>query len=304
MAYEKILVTGATGTVGGSLIVKLIDMHINIRALTRDESSARRLRQAGIEAVVGDLEIPETLDAAFRGVDRVFLLTAPSPNQVAQARNAIAAAGRANNPHIVRMSAMLADSHSPARIGRQHAVIEAELKASGLPYTILNPHFFMQNTMMSASTVASGCPGCKHGIVYMPLRDCKIGMIDVRDIAEVAATVLTDENGHEGKAYTLTGPVSISFHDVAAGLEKALGKEVVYVDVPVEAAKESMAATWGVSDWFADAIGEYLTAFGKGMGDIVTDDVERVTGQPARSFETFARDFAPAFVRGAQANIA
>ena len=94
-----------------------------------------------------------------------------------------------------------------------------------MPYAILKPHNFMQNTLMAAQTVAS------EGVVYMPFKDGKVGMIDVRDIVDVAAKILT-EDGHQGQTYTLTGPASISFHDVAAGLSKALGKEVRYVDVP------------------------------------------------------------------------
>ena len=78
----KILVTGATGNVGSLLIPNLIKLGADVRALTRDESKAQGLKDAGAEIVVGDLEQPDTLDAAFRGVDRVFLITPPNPNQV------------------------------------------------------------------------------------------------------------------------------------------------------------------------------------------------------------------------------
>ena len=292
----KILVTGATGNVSSGLIPELAAKGASVRALVRDQSKAQGLRDQGVEVVIGDFDKPETLDAAFSGVGKVFLLTAPTPNQVAQARNGIAAAKRAGSPYLIRLSAGALDttSDSPARITRQHAEIDAELKASGLPYTILRPHFFMQNTMMAAETVASGCPGCNHGIVYMAMKDGKIGMIDVRDIVDVAAKVLT-EDGHEGKTYGLTGPASISFHDVAAGLSNALGKEVIYVDVPSEAARESMVATVGLPEWFADALTEYTKAFTEGLGDFTTNDFEEITGHPARSYETFARDFSQAF---------
>ncbi len=155
----------------------------------------------------------------------------------------------------------------------------------------------MQNTMMAAGTVASGCPGCKHGIVYMPMRDGKFGIIDVRDIVDVAAKVLT-EDGHQDKTYGLTGPTSISFHDVAAGLSKALGKEVKYVDVPLEAAREAMVGM-GLSAWHADAFNEYNKAFSEGLGDFTTSDVQELTGHTARSYETFARDFAEMFAPAA-----
>ena len=161
-----ILVTGATGNVGSTLIPNLIAMGATVRALVRDESKAQGLRDQGVEVVSGDLDKPETLEAAFSGVDKVFLITAPNPNQVTQARNAIAAAKRAGSPHIVRLSAGAFNTaaHSPSRVTSQHAEIDAELKASGLPYTLLKPHNFMQNTLMLAQTVASD------GAVYIPMK--------------------------------------------------------------------------------------------------------------------------------------
>ena len=285
----KIVVTGATGNVGSILIPKLIAMGATVRALVRDESKAQGLRDQGVEVVSGDLDKPETLEAAFSGVDKVFLITAPNPNQVTQARNAIAAAKRAGSPHIVRLSAHAVKDMPGAlpRVSAQHAEIDTELKASGLPYTILRPHNFMQNTFMAAQTVASD------GAMYMPLKEGEFGMIDLRDIVDVAAKVLT-EAGHEGKTYDLTGPASISAHDIAAGLSKALGKEVKYVDVPLEAAREAMVGM-GLPEWIVGALNEYNKAFSEGSGDFTTNDFEEITGHPARSYETFASDFAQAF---------
>ncbi len=288
-SFGKILVTGATGNVGSVLIPNLTSLGADVRALVRDESKAQGLKDAGIEVVVGDLDKPDTLDAAFRGVDKVFLITPPNPNQVIQTNNAIEAAKRTGSPFIVRLSAGAVREMPGAlpRISGQHAETDGMLRASGLPYNIIRPHNFMQGTMMAAQTVAS------EGVVYMPFKDGKVGMIDVRDIVDVAVKVLT-EDGHEGKTYTLTGPASISFHDVAAALSKALGKEVKYVDVPLEAGREGMIGM-GLPEWIADAMSEYFTAFSEGYGDFTTPDVEQLTGNPPRSFETFARDFAQVF---------
>ncbi len=289
----KILVTGATGNVGSILVPILTNLGADVRALTRDESKAQGLKDAGAEVVVGDLDKPDTLDAAFRGVDKVFLTTPPNPNQVIQTKNGIEAAKRSGSPFIVRLSAGALKEEMPGAlppISGQHAETDPILRASGLPYNIIRPHFFMQNTMMAAQSVAS------EGVVYMAFKDGKVGMIDVRDVADVAVKVLT-EDGHEDKTYTLTGPASISFHDVAAGLSKALGKEVKYVDVPLEAGREGMIGM-GLPEWIADAFGEYFTAFSEGYGDFTTPDVENVTGNPPRSYETFARDFAQVFGGG------
>ncbi len=285
----KILITGATGNVGSLLIPKLTNLGADVRALVHNKSKAQGLKDAGVEVVVGDLDRPDTLDAAFRGVDKVFLITPPNPNQVIQAKNGIEAAKRTESPFIVRMSAG-ALKEMPGtlpRVSGQHAEIDGMLRASGLPYNIIRPHFYMQNTMMAAQTVAS------EGVVHMAMKDGKMGMIDVRDIVDVAVKLLT-EDGHEGKTYTLTGPASISFHDVAAGISKAVGKEVRYVDVPLEAAREGMISM-GLPEWFGDAMTEYFQAFSAGYGDFTTPDVEVVTGHPARSYETFVRDFAQVF---------
>ncbi len=288
----KILVTGATGNVGSLLIPNLTSFGADVRALVRDESKAQGLKDAGVEIVVGDLDKPDTLDAAFRGVDKVFLITPPNPNQVIQAENGIQAAKRAGNPFLVRLSAgAIRDMPGDLPlIAAQHAETDKTVKASGLPYSLLQAHFFMQNTMMSAQTVASD------GAVYVPFNDGRIGMIDVRDIVDVAVKVLT-EDGHEGKSYNLTGPASISFHDVAAALSKALGKQVNYVDVPFAAAREGMI-DMGMSEWFADAmVGVFQTL--RRYGDFTTPDVEQLTGNPPRSYETFASDFAQVFGGGA-----
>ena len=210
-----------------------------------------------------------------------------SPDLAKMASNCIAAARRAGNPHIVRLSEKTPEPVSAVRTGVLHTQVDAELEASGLPYTSLRSTFYMQNTMLAAQSVAS------EGMVYMPFEDAKLIMIDMRDVVETAAKVLTTE-GHEGQTYVLTGPALLSFHDVASGLSKALGKEVKYVNVPLEAAREALIGM-GISEWLAGAFCEYFENYRKGGSAGVANDVEKLTGQPPRSFETFARDFAQYF---------
>jgi uncharacterized protein YbjT (DUF2867 family) len=287
----KILVTGATGNVGSAVLGNLGTTDVNLRALAHDESSARSLQDRGVEAVVGDFLEPETLGPAMEGVSTVLLITPIHPEQVTQASNVIRAAKESgNDPRIVRLSVHQASHEAPSRNSRQHAEIEDELRLSGLAYTLLRPTTFMQNTLATARTVAS------EGRIYQPFKDGKLGMIDARDIGEVAAKVLTEE-GHEGEVYTLTGPAAISFYDIAETLSEILGKEVSYINIPPEKAKEAML-NMGLSEWRADVLIEYAKAHSEGYSNFTTEDVEQLTGHRATSYKKFATDFERVF-RGA-----
>src|SRR5215212_10959049 len=287
----KILVTGATGNVGSAVLDNLGTTDVNLRALAHDESKAQSLRDRGVEAVTGDFLEPETLVPALEGVSTVFLLTPIHPDQVTQASNVIKAAKESgNDPHIVRLSVHQASHEAPSRNSRQHAEIEDELISSGLPYTLLRPQSFMQNTLMAARTVTS------EGRIYQPFKDGRLGIIDAREIGEVAAKALTEER-HEGEVYTLTGPVAISFYDVAEVLSEVLSKEVSYINVPLEKAKEAML-NMGLSQWRADVLIEYAKAHSQGYSDFTTEEVEQLTGHPATSYKKFASDFEQMFRGG------
>jgi uncharacterized protein YbjT (DUF2867 family) len=284
---SKVLVTGATGNTGSRLVPALRSAGVDVRAFVRDESKAQPLKDVGAEIFVGDLDQPETIEPAVEGVDRIYLLTWNGPTQAQQAENVIKAAKRAGNPHIVRHSMWGSEK---SRIIKQGDQVDEAVKSSGLPWTLLQPTFFMQNTMMAAQTIAS------NGVIYWDMKDGKLAMIDVRDIVDVAVAVLTG-SGHEGKSYILTGPKAISFHDVAATFSKVLGKDVNYVSVPGEAALESMVGM-GFPEWIAKGYGELMEGFSEGFANSTTDNVATLTGHPARSFEQFARDFAQVFGNG------
>jgi uncharacterized protein YbjT (DUF2867 family) len=280
----KVLVTGATGNTGSSLVPALRKAGVNVRALVRDETKAQPLKDLGAEIVVGDLDRPETIAPAVEGVDKIYLLTWNGPTQAQQAINVIQAAKKAGNPHVVRHSMWGSEK---SRIVQQGDQVEAALFSSGLPWTLLQPTFFMQNLMMAAQTIASD------GMLYWDTGDGKLGMIDLRDIVETAFAVLTGE-GHEGKSYILTGPEAISMHDVANTFSKVLGKKVTYVSVPGEAALQSMLSM-GFPEWIARGYGELMAGFSEGFANRTTDNVATLTGHPARSIEQFARDYAKVF---------
>lgn len=287
MAKRTILVTGATGNVASQLIPLLLARGVTVRALVRDPKKAAPLAAQGVELVEGDLERPRTLGRGFEGADAMMSIVPPGPRAPQLASSALWAARQGGVKHVVRLSAVGAAHDAPTLNSRLHALSDAELERSGLAYTILKPHFFMQNLFMAAQSVAS------EGAIYMALGDGKMSVVDVADIAAVAAHVLTTP-GHEGKSYTPTGPASIGMAEVAAAFSEALGKPVRYVPIPVEAADAAMAQH-GMDEISRTMLTDYFAAYARGWGDFVTDDVQRLIGRAPRSIADFARAVAPAF---------
>jgi uncharacterized protein YbjT (DUF2867 family) len=279
---KTILITGANGNVSSGIIASLKGSGATLRAMVRSREKGQALAAQGVELVEGDLERPRSLGAAFAGVDTVWLLSPPGPRAPEQASNGLWAARQAGARYVVRMSAVGAAHDAPTINSRMHALSDAELRASGIAYTILKPQFFMQNLLMSARTALSD------GALYFSFADARTGMIDARDIGEFAARVLTS-TGHEGKTYTLSGPRSIDMSEVAGAFGRALGREVKYVPVPIEAAVQAMAHM-GADEWMQNAMADYFAAYSKGWGDLVTDEIPKLLGRPARSIDDFARD--------------
>lgn len=284
---RSILVLGATGTVSSSIIASLRGTAHRVVALVRNPQKADDLRKSGVEVRVGDLEQPWTLGSAFDGIDTVWMLAPPGPRAPEQCSNALHAARKAGVRHIVRMSAFGAAHDAPAINGRLHALSDAELIASGIDYTIVKPHFFMQNLLMTAPGIA------RDGVLYFAMAEARLAAIDTRDVADFAVCVLTTR-GHEGREYTVTGPSSISMHDVAAAVASTIGRAVRYQPVPVEAARQSVL-DMGADAWSAHMLADYLAAYGAGWGDRITDDFSKVMGRPPREIEAFARDHAATF---------
>lgn len=277
----KILVTGATGNTCSILVPALLSAGHEVRAFVRNEEKAQALKEAGAEIYVGDLDQPETIDAALEGVDKVYLCTWNGPTAATQGKNIIEAIKRAGtNPLVVRHSAFGADS---SELIQQINEVDEALKASGIPYTIIKPTFFMQNFVMASPTIQGD------GKIYWDWADGKAGMIDIRDIADSAIGALTGK-AEQGKEYILTGSQSVSMNDVASSFTRVLGKQVNYVAVPHEASKESMMEM-GFPEFIVDGYVELSKGFSKGFADTTTNNVELLSGHKARSIDDFTRDF-------------
>ena len=279
-----ILVTGSTGHTGSGLVPALLAGGARVRALVHSSAKAEALRRQGAEVVIGDLGKPETATAAVAGVDRIYMCLFNGPEQASHGRNLIAAARQAGRPHIVHHSASGSDR---SRIIRHIAEVETALRASGLPWTILRPTFYLQNLMMAIPTVAS------QGAIYLPMKQGRMAMTDVRDIVDVAARVLLD-GGHEGQIYTLTSPEAFTIDEFAIALGTELKKPVQYVDVPISAAREAMVGM-GMEPWIVDGYMELFEGFADNWGNKTSNDTQKLLGRPARGYRQFAAEFKDAF---------
>ncbi len=279
-----IVVVGATGTIGSELIRLLAERDVAVRAMSRrpPEDDPRN-----IEWVEGDLTDVDRLRDVFEGASRLYLATGNVADMVVLQKNAIRAAEQTGLQHVVKVSALGASDHSKSVIGMWHYVVERALRESKLSWTILRPHVFMQNVLDQAASIR------ETGSLYSPSADARIPMIDTRDIAAVAADVLTEE-GHAGERYTLTGPEAVSYRDVARTLSDVLDRPIRYVAETEDDAWRRLHGE-GQPPWLIGAQLS-LAAYQRAGGgtDIITDAVDSITSKPPRTIEAFARDYAAA----------
>lgn len=282
-----ILVTGGTGLIGSQVVRLLSQAGVPARALVRDSATGQEL--PGITWVIGDLAKPETLPSAFSGCTTLFLLTGNSENAAELQRHALAAARRAGVTQVVKASAFGASPHSNSMIGRMHYQIESELQESGVAWTVLRPHHFMQNLLGQADNIIND------GLVYSSSGDGKIPFVDTRDIAAVALVTLT-RPGHTGKKYVITGGEALSYRQATAILGRAIGRQLRFIDEPFDEARARLTKA-GQPAWLVDsllAIAAYQRA--GGPTETITTVVADLTGKPPRTFAEFARDYAGAFL--------
>lgn len=282
-----ILVTGASGTVGSEVVKQLREAGAKVRAAFNNPEKAERAKKQGIEAVVFDLNDRSGIAAALKGVDKVFLLGPTVPNQTDVENNVVEEAKKAGVKHIVKLSVLDAPAEKYT-LAKWHRAVEKNIEKTGVPYTFLRCNEFMQNTINYYLPTIKA-----EGAFYLSTKDFKVSPVDARDIAAVAVKALTS-SGHENKAYDLTGPEALNHEQVAQKLSAASGRQIKYVDIPPAAYKEGAIAA-GIPDWYADLLLNLYAFYGEGRSAQVSNDVERVTGRKARSFDDFAREHAQAF---------
>ncbi|MEJ1156915.1 SDR family oxidoreductase [Prosthecomicrobium sp. N25] len=274
----KILVLGATGTIGSHLVPDLVARGEAVRAASRTGAAV-----AGAEGVRFDLTAPETWDAAFEGADRVFVIAPTGTVDPLATLGPVVERAAARGLKIVLMTAMGVDASDEI----PYRKVELALIRSGARHVIVRPTWFADNfhTFWSA--------GVKAGVIALPAGEGRTAFIDTRDIAASIAGALTTDR-FDGRAIDLTGPKSLTYTEAAAILSRVAGRTIAY-RATTDEAFVAMLTGAGVSPAYAAFLAAIFHPVREGWADRVTDGVERLSGRPPRSLEAYAADHAAAF---------
>lgn len=284
---SKILVLGATGTIGSFVAENLLKTNVDFVALARSVEKAKDLNDKGIPTAIGDLADIESLRKAMTGIDKLFLLSVTSPESPKLQGNAVKVAKEKGIKHIVKISARGADVNASFNIGRFHGETEKDIRESGIPYTFIQPHTFLQNLLFEADTIKN------ENAIYASMGSGKIPMVDARDIAAVATAALLEDE-HKNQTYIVTGPKAISYYNIASVLSNELGRTIKYVPVALDEGHKAMLKT-GMPGWLADDITALNKVYGDNKATEVSPDVEKVTGNKPIAHNKFIADYLESF---------
>lgn len=278
----SILVVAATGKVGSQVVEQLHKQGADFVAATRDPKKAAEELPEGVETVRFDIWDEYTYDAALDGTDTVFLLSTYSPEANKETAPFIEKCRQSGVKKMVIMSAMGVE-HSETEMRR----FELDVINSEMDYVILRPNWFYQNF----NTMFLGMINQMNGI-YLPFADAKVSYIDTRDIAACAVKGLTTDDIN-GMQFTITGPESLTLHEVADILSEKAHKEIKYVPITDEQAREAMKNDMGMDDEKYLELMHALALQVRGGGAAeVTDDVKKITGNDPVAFDKYGNDYA------------
>jgi uncharacterized protein YbjT (DUF2867 family) len=283
-----ILVTGATGDVGSSVLAELANKPVAVRALVR-ELPLLTPHATNIEFVRGDFSDESVIKRALQGVEAVFLASDVGPKMVEERSKFVVAVKEAHVSRLVHLSRVGANATMCcARALRWLGQAETVAQTSGLEVTQLQSTFPMQDLLQFAPAIA------QQGVIAGPFRSGKWTFVDARDVGAVAAATLLDAS-HAGKTYVVTGAQSLSYADVAECLSRALGKSIRYLDITANESRGRLQAT-GASPVMIEATLELWDACASKLVNVEpTTVVQDLTGHAPRTFEQFIQDYRQRF---------
>jgi uncharacterized protein YbjT (DUF2867 family) len=282
-----ILVTGATGMFGSRVLRESVARGARVRGLVHSPGRISQVEEAGAEAVVGDLDRPETLPAALKGAERVFLVTPMDLKGAARDSAVIEAARTAGVRHIVKLHGAV--RHDGDVLDQQHQEAMRALRASGLEWTLFSPQTVMETNLLGQADAVR-----QTGAMWGTAGEGRAAMVAADDCGRAGGVVMTTE-GHEGREYAITGPVAVTFTEIAEAMTRVLGRPIAYNDLPEDDFKAALLDS-GMSEEEAEVgILLHYRAFRRGDADLVTNDYEKLTGHAPTTIQAWLKANAAAF---------
>ncbi len=299
---SPILVSGAAGRVGavGRTVVALLRQRaLPVRALVRREDErANALRALGAEVMVGDLTRAEDVMRALAGCRCVYFGMSVSAPYLEATVTAAAVAREQGDLEVfvnipqMTVSQMSLTAMTDSSQQRQHWLAEQVLNWSGLPVVHVRPTVFLQNFFFSAWAAESIA---KDATIRLPFGAGRTSPVDVRDVAEVIATILANPIAHIGKIYELTGPRSQDMHALVAEYSDALGRTITYIDVPLEQWRDQELRGRNLPEHVFEHLLTMARLHAANRYDRLTHDVEAITARPATAVRDFVAQHAELF---------
>ena len=281
----KVLLIGGTGNVGSAVVAELKSRGVDVRVLTRKSRNEQHAAN-GIEFVTGDGLDIATVKSALQGVDKLFLLNGVVPDELQQGLIAVNLTKRQGIKHVVYISVFESQRFPDVPHFAAKIAIEAAIKQSEIPHTILRPNYFFQNDASLKDLILGA------GVYPSPIGPQGVSAVDIRDIAQVAAIALTG-SGHQGKTYNVVGPEVLTGPRAAATWSELTGKTIVYPGENLDAWEEQMSAfipPWMAFDLRLMFQGYLERGFTANPGDVET--LTTLLGHTPRSYQAFATELA------------
>lgn len=281
-----ILVTGASGTAGKAVLAEIARSGVKHRAMYRSKTEAAKA-PAGTETAIADFADKESLAAALRGVESVYLVCSPVRELIQLEANAIDACANAGVRRIVLNSALGAGDYDKS-FPSWHRQVENKLNATKIARCILRPNSFTQNVVTYIAPSIR-----EQGAFYGAMGNARTSYVDVRDIAVVAAKALRG-GAHDGKVYELNGPEALSYSEIAEKISRQTGIAARYVDIPAGAQRKAMLEQ-GMPEWQVTALLELQEYYTGGQGGSLDGMLEELLERPPITMDQFLKEFAAEF---------
>jgi uncharacterized protein YbjT (DUF2867 family) len=279
------LVTAASGQVGSAALNVLVAAGAEVRALVRDPSAFAA--PEGVQVVQGDFDDDASIAKALKGVSVMLLAGRDNPDSVSQHHRVLAQVRQAGVRHVVKLSAIGASPESPIALMLEHHEVDEKVRKGPASWTLLKPHLYMQNLLRAANAVR------REGRLAASMGSNRFPLVDTRDVGAAAAMVLRDPAAHAAKEYALTGPVAVSYEEVAKALTAVTDHAVTYEAVAPREFEHRLRAA-GMPEWRAYDLGHIASAYGASE-NIVSPDLPMLLGRRPRSLSEFLEDHRGAY---------